>query len=427
MRPFRASILVALAIGLIEPARGEGSAAPSRPTLSVEFEETEAVPGQPLSLRLTVLVPTYMPKPPVWPSLEAPNVLVRLPERSTNPTSARVGGATWSGVSRHYRITPMVPGPVALPPQEVVVTYADPDTNAPVEARLLTEAIAFAGVVPEGAEDLDPFLAAAGLTLQQTVDGEPGAMKPGDSVTRTVTARVEGTPSMFIPGLLPPADISGVAAYPAEPVTADTEERGTVTGTRTESVTYVAEGGGRGEVPPISLGWYDLAAGSVRTAMADGFAIAVDGPPVATGAERDWRAVAAGAVGLAVVLSLLALAAVRLAPAVRRRAGTWRASRVASEAYAWRRLRVVIGRRDIGSLHAALDLWAERIPGTDPRRRDDIEAALVGIGAARYGAGATEDPSWAALARAVADARHDARRRPVRSALPPLNPAPASP
>ena len=135
------------------------------PQLLIDFPETETMPGQPLTLRLTVLVPTFMPKPPVWPSFEAPNLLVRLPARATNPTSQRVGGETWAGVSRRYEIAPMVPGNVVLPAQEVVVTYRNPETGDSEQVRLMTGSIAFRAVVPEGAEGLDPFIAAADLKL----------------------------------------------------------------------------------------------------------------------------------------------------------------------------------------------------------------------------------------------------------------------
>ncbi|MCP4818083.1 MAG: hypothetical protein GY883_02770, partial [Shimia sp.] len=72
------------------------------PLLEITFEERETIPGQPLTLRLTVFVPTFMPKPPVWPSFETPNLRIRLPERSTSPTSRTINGGTWSGVSRRY-------------------------------------------------------------------------------------------------------------------------------------------------------------------------------------------------------------------------------------------------------------------------------------------------------------------------------------
>ncbi|MCC0066891.1 MAG: BatD family protein [Rhodovulum sp.] len=290
----RAAALFVL-LAFAPPAGAQEDVAPDGPVLRVEFDETEAIPGQPLSLRMTVLVPTFLPEPPVWPSLEAPNLLVRLPERSTNPTSARVGGETWAGVTRNYRISPMVPGEFAIPPQEVVVTWADPESNAPARAILRSEALAFRGVVPAGAEGLDPFVAATSLELAQTIEGEPGAMTPGDSVTRTVVATVAGTAPMFLPELMPPVAIEGVAAYPDEPLIAETDDRGTLGGSRTERVTLVAEGGGSGAVPAVTLDWYDLETGRVETASVEGFAIAVEGPPARSVAPgRDWRRIALG-------------------------------------------------------------------------------------------------------------------------------------
>ena len=135
-------LLLILLLSLALPAAAQDTAA--APRLTVDFPETEAVPGQPLSLRLTVLVPTFMPEPPVWPSLETPNLLVRLPSRSTGPVSERIDGETWSGVSRHYRISPMVPGPMTLPPQEVVVTWQDLEASDVRQTTLTTEAVSLA-------------------------------------------------------------------------------------------------------------------------------------------------------------------------------------------------------------------------------------------------------------------------------------------
>ena len=333
------SILVILAMVLAVPALAQDG---DSPVLEVTFDETDAVPGQSLTLRLTVYVPTFMPTPPVWPSLEAPNLAVRLPARSTGPVSKPIGGETWSGVSRRYMISPMVPGDFRLPPQQILVTYNDPATSAPVKATLMTEPIVFRGIVPDGAEGLDPFIAATGLTLEETIGGTPGAMTPGESVTRTLTAKIEGTPSMFLPQLLPEATIAGLAAYPAEPVTMDTEARGAVTGTRTESVTYVAEGGGSGTAPAVRLDWYNLSSKAVETASVDGFAVSVDGPPVRTGDPRDPRILVLAVVAALVAAGLVAFALRRLVPGLRRRWTRRRVARLASERYAYRRLKAAI-------------------------------------------------------------------------------------
>ncbi len=311
-----------------EAAKGSS---PAEPMLRIAFDETEAIPGQQLSLRLTVLVPTYMPEPPVWPSLEAPNLLVRLPEGSTTPTSERVGGATWSGITRHYRLSPMVPGDFEIPPQQVTVTFVDPETLETARATLSTEALAYSAVVPEGANGLDPLLAAETLEIAQEVEGDPQAMAPGDSVTRTVTARIEGTSPIFLPTLLPAVVIEGVAAYPDEPVLSESDDRGVVSGIRTESVVYVAEGGGSGVAPPVSIAWYVLGTGKIERASLEGFPISIDGPPAWSGEPGDWRVLGIAAVAGLLFLGLGWWLLRRLFPLARRWMRRRRAARLDSE------------------------------------------------------------------------------------------------
>ncbi|WP_424929266.1 hypothetical protein [Amaricoccus tamworthensis] len=403
---------------LIEAENGQA-------VLEVSFPETEAIPGQPLELRLTVLVPTYLPSPPVWPGLEAPNLLIRLPSRSTNPRSAPVDGETWNGVSRLYRISPMVPGDFFIPPQEVTVTYADPDTNEPVTATLNTPELGFAGVLPAGAENLDPFVAAASLELEQTVDGDPAGMTPGDSVKRTIVAKVSGTSPMFLPALMTQAQIEGVAAYPDEPVMTETEDRGEIGGTRTESTTFVAEGGGSGEVPPVTVEWYNLETETVETATVEGFSISVDGPPAKSDEPpRDWRLLALAGIAGLITVAIVAVLFRRFREPVSQHFAERREARLASEEHAWRQLHKALADRDAAALRPALDVWAGRVRGSDPRQRQGVQKALIALGAAKYGRGATGSNSdaWRMLNDALTAARKTARHETATAAaLPGLN------
>ena len=415
--------LLVLAVLLAAPLAAQQDEAPSVPVLDVSFEQSETVPGQPLSLRLTVLVPTFMPEPPVWPSYEAPNLLVRLPEGSTGPTSKSVGGETWAGVTRHYRIAPMVPGRFELSPQSVVVTYADPDTNAPIEMTLETPPLAVTGVVPDGAEALDPFLAARGLELTREIEGEASTMVPGDSLVLAVTAEISGTSPMFLPELLPAVELPGVAVYADDPILAETEERGVIGGSRTERVTFVAEAGGGGTVPGVSLDWYNLETGAVETASVDGFEVSVEGPPAGRAGSPPWRAIMATVLGAGIALLLAAALARRLWPPLRRWAGARRAEWLASETHAYRELRRVVARRDHAALRPALDRWSERVAGEDPRRDPRLRSAMTSLGAARYGGEVTEpEDGWRALETVLPTLRRSRSGHRTAAALPPLNP-----
>ncbi|WP_108663628.1 BatD family protein [Acuticoccus kandeliae] len=416
------ALLLLLALLAPHPAWAQDDTAPR---LTMDVDKTETVPGQAVSIRLTVLVPTFMPNPPIWPSFEAPNLLVRV--ASTGPTSQRIGGETWAGISRRYLVTPMVPGRVTLRSAAVTVTYADPETNAPVKATLPAEPITLTGTIPPGAEGLDPFLAADAVSLKETVEGTPDAMVPGDSVTRTVVASIRGTSPMFLPTLLPPTPIDGVRLYPDEPVLEEKNERGAITGTRTERVTMVAEGGGSGAAAPVALDWFNLRTGKVETARAEGFAVKVDGPPAASTLPAepvDWRAVALAAIlGLALVGALVALVR-RVGPPLLAAIRVRRAARLASEAHAFSVLMRTIAAHDHPALRPALDTWAARAHGPDPREDPGLAAALAALGAARYGTRTGDDAdAWQKIRAALQDVRQRQADHRITTALPPLNPA----
>jgi hypothetical protein len=218
--------------------------------------------------------------------------------------------------------------------------------------------------------------------------------------------------------------VPGTRAYPDEPVLEERAERGVTSGTRSETVTLVAEGGGAGAVPDVTLDWFNLRTGEVETARAEGFAVSVDGPPAAAPAEpRDWRAIALTVLGGALALALAATALRRLGPPLRRRAREMRAAWRASEAWAWRALSRAVQARDHAALRPALDTWAARMPGPDPRDAAPLDAALTALGEARYGGGAApEAKGWRALARVLPRLRKAGRARETAPDLPPLNP-----
>jgi len=394
----------------------------SEPLVEVTFEETSTVPGQPLSLRVTVLVPTWLPKPVVFPSLEAPNILVRTPEGSTGPTSRTIEGETWSGVTRRYSITPMVPGRFDIAGQELVITWAEPGQTDPLEARVALDPVVIEGVVPEGAEDLDPFIAAQSLSLSRDVSDVQMPLQPGDSVTLTVTAQIEGVSGMFLPPLMPPFVIDGVAVYPAEPRVADTENRGDISGSRTESLTLLAEGGGRGQVPPVSLRWYNLTTKEVETATLDALDLEVDGP-VLSGDRSDPRAVVLGAIAAALLGALGWVLYRWLAPKLRRYLADRQARLHASERWAYAQVTAAVDAEDIAALMQRLEIWAMRC-AEDPRGVDPLYSALSALGSARYGQHESpQSDAWRGVKSALQPTRtkvqYPSRHRPD---LPPLNP-----
>lgn len=398
-----------------------GPAGAQDPVVEIEFEKSSTIPGQPLALRVTVLVPTWLTKPVIFPSFEAPNILVHLSEGSTGPTSKTIEGETWSGVSRRYQITPMVPGRFEIPAQQLQITWAEPGQTEPKQMQIALDVMSVEGVVPEGAEGLSPFIAADKLTLDAEITEAEMPMAAGDSITVSLTAQIEGTSAMFLPQLLPSVDIEGIAAYPAEPIVSDNENRGRLSGRRIESVSLLAQSGGSGAFPRITVQWYNLKTKKVETATIAGFDVSVDAP------EASEKAIDPRLIALCVGLGLLGLVILSwsyryAAPRLRKRLTARRNRLHASEAWAYGKVVAAEKDRDISALFRAIDVWAVRCV-LDPREMAPLNSALFALGSARYGRNVTsQDASWLVVKAALPLTRSQATGSiDQRPELPPLN------
>ncbi|SLN37631.1 hypothetical protein PSA7680_01824 [Pseudoruegeria aquimaris] len=415
--------LLGLMACLLLPLAAFAQTGAPAPQLTVEVPEEPVIPGQPVVIRMKVLVPTWLSKPIAFPPLELPNVITRLTERSTTPVSETIEGETWSGVSRSYRLYPMIPGAFTIPPQELQVLYAEPGKTEPLVATLRTPPISFSAEVPAGAEGLDPFIAAEGLEITETIEGTPDALVPGASFTRTITAKITGTTPILLPQLAAGDSPAGIAAYPSEPVIEESENRGTLSGTRSEKITYVAEAGAEGSLPGVTLRYWDLKAGAVKETGIDPVTIFSDGPPPAAPQappESRLRLILGAAAAL-LLFGVAFLAARWLAPRLRARRAARRAAYLASEAHAHERLLKAIAAQDYGASLAALPLWERRL---DLGTAQDVRAALRRAAAGAYG-GEPDPAAWRDVRAAVEATRkraHAHRSRAEGAALPSLNP-----
>jgi hypothetical protein len=329
-------------------------------------------------------------------------------------------------VTRRYLVTPMVQGEFALPPQQVLVTWADPETNAPRQTSLSIGDIGMSGVIPAGAEDLSPFLAARSVELTQTIEGLTEGLSPGESVTRTVTATIRGTSPMFLPSLLAEHQIAGMRAYVSDPVVETRGEGGELSGTRVEKVTLIAEGGGSGMAPAVELAWFNLDTGTVQTARIDAFPLSVDGPLAesATAGQDgpDMRSLAVlGGMALAILTIVLLMLRYGLPPA-RRLLSDIRQRWRHSELQGWCSLRSVIRQRDYAGLRPAIDTWTRRLDAHSIAHDRTLQKSLTGLGEARYSTRTGMDQQhWQSIKRRLVQLRHAARASLRETSLPPLN------
>ena len=181
-------------LGVIAPASAQ-----QVPIVRMEIEPEVVSVGEPVELRITVLAPTWFPKPPVYPSFELANVMTRVSPDGSYPISERVGAESWSGILRSYEIYPLIGATYRFDAKTVTVTWADPNTRSPLTKEVGLPAVEFRAAVPSGAELLDPYLAGRAFTITREIEGEVDGLSVGDALVVHYTAELAGLAAVFLP------------------------------------------------------------------------------------------------------------------------------------------------------------------------------------------------------------------------------------
>jgi hypothetical protein len=399
----------------------------TEPFVEISITPAEVAVGEPVTMRVSVYVPTWFPKPPTFPSFEIPNAVTRLPPDSSRPSTARVGRDNWSGITRSYQIYPLLGARFSIENQAVAVQYANPGSD-PIDIEVDTGEVSFVAIVPEGAETLEPYVAGTNLELTRRIEGDVGSLSVGDALVATYTAKLDGLSSMFLPELVGPADLPGVSVYPEQPVVRDDG-----TATRTEKLTYIFNAGGDFEIPAVTVDWWNRETSTIETAVVPALAVTVAGPPLQeepaedVADERNWWPVLAA-------LALIGLFFRRLKTRTDEALDRYRDRekiRLASEPYAWDQARKAIGSGDAHRAHDEIVRWLARLePGLDSRAfaerygDDALTSELAALNRFLY-AESAHSPDLGRIAQGLTVARRRCiREHEIQSdvVLPPLNP-----
>lgn len=395
------------------------------PIVRAEISQDSIAVGQPVVLRVTVLVPTWMPSPPQFPSFESPNMIVRLPERASGPVSEKINGETWSGVSRAYRLYPMVAGNYVLPGRTLRVTFADAETTDPTSKEMPLPAVAFTATVPEGAQDLDPLIVADALLLEQVFEGPEGKLAQSEAVKRIVTAKIEGTSGLFLPPMIVPVESEVVQGYADEPVLDETENRGVLSAQRRETATYVARYGGTLELPEITLRWFNATTNQVETTTLEARDFMINAPDKPREPLLTQRQIVLLIASAALMGGILWMLRRWVWPVVRASMAARKTRQLASEAHAAQQVHAAIKAHDLSRTASARTIWEMRLPLGTKAQDQAFTDALLAVGAAQFRDGAAT-ANWTDVTHAFTKARKArltaARDATKASALPPLNP-----
>jgi len=252
----------------------------------------------------------------------------------------------------------------------------------------------------------------------------------GDAVTRSITITIDGTTPILLPAVMPEltsdAAPAPLRAYPKEPVVTENEQRGILSGARTETTTYVAQGGGDLTLDSVSIDWFNLDSGQVETVELGGFTLSITAPPPPLPGVLDyarWAVIALAGLGL--IWGFTRLIWPRLRRLLTRTVAAWHGS----ERYAHRRVLRAIRAQDLNATLAALGQWAGFYRDVDLLSQNVVSEALAQVGASKYGkeSAHAESTGWANIARSYSKLRTGTKKRQqiqrARDTLPDLNPS----
>ena len=362
-------------------------------------------------------------------------------DSSTVKLNENRGGVAWQGLRYTLLFYPQREGRLNVPAFEVRFTASAGFGSEPSRFNFKTPELTVDVKMPPGATG-DSLLITSG-SFEMDYAWSPslareGALelKVGDALTLEVTRKAEGVPGMvFAP--LPDFSIDGLAAYPGSPAVRDRINRGELSGSRTDSVTFICEREGSFTVPELRFQWWDPQQERLSERVITGASLTVvTNPAFRSGAAAasqgedpgpGWKVIATAVAVLLLAAYLLRRIAHRAAMAVRQ----WLEQRRAREEWAFEQVQKACRSNAPQAAYRAILAWLDRAePGAglsliafaNARSDQELlrEAVLLQENLA---AGGNADWNGRALARLLEKSRNHARNM-ARAApeLPPLNP-----
>lgn len=302
--------------------------------------------------------------------------------------------------------------------------------------RLSLPVIEFVAHTPPGAEGIRGLISTRDLTAKQSWDPVTDSAEVGAAITRTINFSAEDISGMaFSP--LRYGKVGGVGIYPGEPTVEDKFNRGELTGTRVETVTYVFERPGFIEIPGVVMSWWDVRSNELKRVELPGLSMHVDANPYAESASVTAAPSQSNSRVLWYALSTLTftlVVAIRYGRRISDQLTAWRKARSEAEAVYFRQLMRAARSGDGRAVLRNTMRWLDRINSdSNPARLDqflqqygDPETQLVAQELLDSTGERADQTNFTALARGFSAAR--ARwlkagriRRKVDILLPALN------
>ena len=362
------------------------------------------------------------------------------PDASTVKLSENRRGETWQGLRYTLLLYPQRPGRLEVPRFDVSFSSRAVFGSQPEAFTYRTPELEIQTRLPPGADAESLLVTTDDFALEYEWQPQVGAEGPlqlevGDALTLEIRREAQAVPGMvFKP--LPTLEIPGLAIYADPPKVSDRVNRGVLSGSRLDRITFVLEQEGRYSIPEIKFQWWDPGSKALSEEILPGLELEVL-PSSAWGSGTASR-VSSNSNPVAWIVAAAALLLVVAYPGrwlAKKMVAAWRhwnARRRAGEPWAFRQVISACRKGRAMQAYHAITLWLGRCEG-DCRgmtllqlaRHSGNRSLLLEAGElqACMANGSTESWDGRELARQLGIQRRKMRRSSLQpEPLAPLNP-----
>jgi hypothetical protein len=230
--------------------------------------------GQRVILQIDVLAPNAWAQLEATPRFDIAGAYVLPPLDQGVRLQEMINGVSHTGQRYEFSLYPQREGTLELSEAPLRVRVRELRFRGKETSDTLTlPAMTLSSRRPPGLEPGQAVVSAQEVDIQQQWESSD-SISVGDAITREVRFTANGISGMaFVP--IPRVNIDGLGTYPTEPRVEDQIQRGTIVGSRTERVTYIAEKAGAFALPALRFTWWDIDDEELREVELPGIAFDV--------------------------------------------------------------------------------------------------------------------------------------------------------
>ncbi len=290
-------------------------------------------------------------------------IVIRIETQGTR-LQETIGDGSYTGQRYELLVYPKRAGMIKIPVISLEVEIKQWGVSVkPAIKRIKTPAKRFRALIPPGAQGEQELISTTKFQARQRWEPKTEKVKVGDSLKRMLTFQAADVPgSAFTPLSYDPVD--KVSIYPAQSIVKDRYDRGSLTGFRSETITYVFQKPGKVLLPDVVITWWDMANKQLKRKTLKGRTLDVainPAVPASTVSQTPGKSSVIGNWWPLLVLAMISALGWAFHRRLQTRLQSRRQERQESEAAYFRQFLKLLRSKDPRTILNALMRWLDRM------------------------------------------------------------------